>query len=107
MIIVTNIKTIEVDKDYWEVATVINPAIGRIVNPDSEAEVQITTEMLRGKVYNINGKEIVISWILEAQKALSLPLELADKMSWYEEKKFKNMSLLEHIKCWWKYRNVK
>lgn len=58
MLIVTEVKTIEVDRDYWEILHAILPITGR--DPKSAAECKITKEMIDGVIYHINGKEVVL-----------------------------------------------
>lgn len=81
MLIVTEIKTKEVDRDKWEVRqcqlnTHPNRA-GNALEIDS-----YTREMIYGRVFvNINGKRFCIGMSEQVQNAIGLPMDCFEKLN--------------------------
>ena len=123
MLIITEMKVIEVERDMFEIQRMVAmPHMGDYQK--SEEEASITREMIQGRRFrdSRNDRDIVIGWTQEVQDVLQMPFEAFDDMN-AEVSRMRNnervildemntgineiirlreLSLWEHIKEWYK-----
>ena len=109
MIVIESIKTMEVDRDEWEIYH-YGPTMNR-VPCNSECMESVTSEMIRGRTFvNAHGRRVCIGMSKQVQDAIGLPARAFENMSEHIEnsnilinamkkriESFQNMNLLGRI----------
>lgn len=81
MLVVTDIKVIEVDQSRWYIDRMRGPVIRPYRDDDGYEPVEVTREMIEGKVFkSVDGREICIGMSKQVQDAIGLPLEVFDNL---------------------------
>ena len=88
MLIITEMKVIEVDRDMWELEHMVRKMdmvmpITDEFTPRSAEEASITREMIQGHRFidGRNNRDIIIGWTQEVQDVLQMPFEAYDYMN--------------------------
>jgi len=82
MLVITDIKVANVDRDSVMIAKYRNlPSFAEVLNAETEGRVEITEEMVRGRVFrNVRGEEVCIGMSTLVQEALGMPADCFDLM---------------------------
>ena len=83
MICVTEIKTVDVDRDFVMIHKMQNmPALAEIIDSDPPERCEVEQEMVRGREFvNANRERFCIGMSEQVQKAIGLPMEAFENMN--------------------------
>ena len=124
MIIITKIKSVETERDIYQLRGDFNATNTALLNPKSADECTLTIENITGKqfVNPATNERFVIGLSNKVSEYLGAPFKVIESLNESNENlrnsrdnlfdtarerleiidNFNNMSLIEHIKFWWK-----